>query len=179
MLVGGGTALAANQLGKNSVGTKQIKKGAVTPAKLSAAAKSTLTGPTGPRGEKGEPGPLTETLPSGKTERGMYVFNGTRPTGGSSYTPNTSISYPLPLTFNPTMNLIKVGGAPTAQCPGTPSQPTAAAGNLCVYEACDNGGYEVGVVLESELGHFGALLYVDPPEGENYEITGSYAVKAP
>jgi hypothetical protein len=34
LLLGGGTAFAANQLGKNSVGSKQIKKNAVTTAKL-------------------------------------------------------------------------------------------------------------------------------------------------
>jgi hypothetical protein len=68
LLVGGGTAYAADELGKNSVGTKQIRKEAVTPAKLSKAAKKTLTGATGsrgpqgdpgPRGERGEPGPAT------------------------------------------------------------------------------------------------------------------------
>jgi hypothetical protein len=63
--VAGGTAFAATQLPKNSVGSKQIKKAAVTPAKLSKAAKSTLkgatgaTGPQGPKGDRGEPGPTT------------------------------------------------------------------------------------------------------------------------
>jgi hypothetical protein len=53
----GGTALAATQiLPKNSVGSKQIKKEAVTPAKLNAAAKSTLTGKTGPAGPQGPQG---------------------------------------------------------------------------------------------------------------------------
>jgi hypothetical protein len=68
--VAGGTAFAATHLPKNSVGSKQIKKAAVTPAKLSTAAKSTLkgatgatgaTGPQGPKGERGEPGPTTTT----------------------------------------------------------------------------------------------------------------------
>lgn len=34
LLVAGGSAFAANQLGKNSVGPKQLKKGAVTAAKI-------------------------------------------------------------------------------------------------------------------------------------------------
>jgi hypothetical protein len=61
----GGTAFAATQmLPKNSVGTAQIKGSAVTPAKLSAAAKKGMkgatgaTGPIGPQGiqgVKGEP----------------------------------------------------------------------------------------------------------------------------
>jgi hypothetical protein len=53
----GGASYAATQLPKNSVGSKQIKKQAVTPAKLSKAAKSTLTGPTGPKGATGPQGP--------------------------------------------------------------------------------------------------------------------------
>ena len=60
LLLGGGTAYAASRLGKESVGTKQLKKGAVTPAKLSKRAKVTLTGPagpTGPPGADGSPGP--------------------------------------------------------------------------------------------------------------------------
>lgn len=65
-LVLGGSAYAASVLPKNSVGTRQLKAAAVTPAKLSTAAKATLTGPAGPagatgakgvRGERGEEGP--------------------------------------------------------------------------------------------------------------------------
>jgi len=44
-------------LPKNSVGTKQLVKGAVTPAKLSKASKAALTGPAGPAGRNGETGP--------------------------------------------------------------------------------------------------------------------------
>ena len=57
LLLGGGTAYAATQLAKGSVGTKQLKKGAVTPAKLSSAAKKTLTGPKGDTGATGARGP--------------------------------------------------------------------------------------------------------------------------
>jgi hypothetical protein len=59
LLLGGGTAYAASQLEKESVGTHQLKKEAVTPSKLSKASKATLTGPkgaTGPQGPKGETG---------------------------------------------------------------------------------------------------------------------------
>jgi hypothetical protein len=78
LLLGGGTAYAAAGLDKNSVGTKQLKKEAVTPAKLSTAAKKTLQGPAGPqgipgpagaqgmRGPVGEEGPEGEEGPPGK-----------------------------------------------------------------------------------------------------------------
>jgi hypothetical protein len=64
----GGGAYAALSLPADSVGTAQLKKGAVTPAKLSKAAKARLggregargaegpRGEAGPKGEKGEPG---------------------------------------------------------------------------------------------------------------------------
>jgi hypothetical protein len=57
LLVGGGTAYAATEmLPKNSVGTKQLAKEAVTPAKLSKASKATLKGPTGATGAQGAAG---------------------------------------------------------------------------------------------------------------------------
>lgn len=75
LVLGGGAAFAATQLPKNSVGSKQIKKEAVTPAKLSSAAKATLTGPkgatgaAGPQGSKGDKGD--------KGERGLQGEAGT------------------------------------------------------------------------------------------------------
>ncbi|MDQ3725615.1 MAG: hypothetical protein M3335_06975 [Actinomycetota bacterium] len=58
MLLGGG-AYAATQLPKNSVGTKQLKNGSITPAKLSKTTKKALkgaVGPAGPQGPQGAPG---------------------------------------------------------------------------------------------------------------------------
>jgi hypothetical protein len=56
LLLGGGTAFAASQLGKESIGTKELKKEAVTPAKLSKASKRVLVGPAGPIGSQGPVG---------------------------------------------------------------------------------------------------------------------------
>jgi hypothetical protein len=53
----GGVGYAATRLPRNSVGTKQIRRAAVTPAKLSKAAKSKLVGPAGPEGPRGAAGP--------------------------------------------------------------------------------------------------------------------------
>jgi hypothetical protein len=62
LLLGGGTAYAASQLvRKDSVGSAQIKKGAVTPGKLSSTAKDAMTGATGPEGPKGETGAKGDT----------------------------------------------------------------------------------------------------------------------
>jgi hypothetical protein len=65
LVLGGGTAYAASHLGKNSVGARQLKKGAVTPAKLNNAAKSTITGPRGATGATGAAG-----APGTKGDRG-------------------------------------------------------------------------------------------------------------
>jgi len=56
LLLGGGTAYAATHLPKNSVGARQIRKGAITPAKLSRGATAALTGPQGPLGPQGPKG---------------------------------------------------------------------------------------------------------------------------
>jgi hypothetical protein len=56
LLLGGGTAYAASQFGKETIGARALKKEAVTPAKLSAKAKVTLTGPAGAQGPQGVPG---------------------------------------------------------------------------------------------------------------------------
>lgn len=63
----GGGAYAATQLPKNSVGAAQLKKKAVTPAKLSPAAKTALgtPGPKGEAGARGPAGPQGESGPRG------------------------------------------------------------------------------------------------------------------
>ncbi|MBS1679686.1 MAG: hypothetical protein JST08_20145 [Actinobacteria bacterium] len=57
LVVGGGSAFAASQFGKETIGTRALKKEAVTPAKLSTKAKAALTGPVGPKGATGPAGP--------------------------------------------------------------------------------------------------------------------------
>jgi len=64
-IVLGGGAYAATQLPRNSVGSKQIRKGSIKPSDLSAKAKRALVGPTGPMGAQGLPGPQgPQGLPS-------------------------------------------------------------------------------------------------------------------
>lgn len=56
LLVGGGTAIAAGGLAKDSVGTRQLKNGAVTKSKLASAARAALRGVPGSGGEAGAKG---------------------------------------------------------------------------------------------------------------------------
>lgn len=57
LVLAGGTAFAASQLEKESVGTKQLKKEAVSLAKIKTAAKESLRGQVGAPGAKGATGP--------------------------------------------------------------------------------------------------------------------------
>jgi len=86
LVVAGGTAFAASQLGKESVGTKQLKKEAVSLAKINAAAKNSLkgsSGPAGPTGPKGAEGPKGATGAQGpKGEKGD-TGPATGPAGGA------------------------------------------------------------------------------------------------
>lgn len=72
LVLAGGSAFAAKEvLPKNSVGSSQIEKEAVTPAKLSKASKAALVGstgaagPVGPQGPKGDPGAKGDQGPEG------------------------------------------------------------------------------------------------------------------
>lgn len=72
LLLGGGAAFAASQaLPEASVGTKQLKDGAVTRQKLSKVARAGMVGPAGARGPQGAPGPAgPQGAPGAKGEAG-------------------------------------------------------------------------------------------------------------
>jgi hypothetical protein len=79
LVLAGGTAFAAKEalLPKNSVGSKQVKPGAITPAKLSPASRFDFTGPTGPRGASGDSGPKGDRGPEGP--QGLPGISGDAP----------------------------------------------------------------------------------------------------
>jgi hypothetical protein len=90
LLVGGGAAWAAIHLPKNSVGSKQLKKGAVTPTKLSSSAKASLIGPAGPQGPQGAPATAlwAEISETGLVIKGSGVVNAKQPFGEGTYEVN-------------------------------------------------------------------------------------------
>jgi hypothetical protein len=180
----GGTAYAASQLDKESVGTRQLKKEAVTPNKLSKSAKQTLTGaagPTGPagasgaqgpKGDRGEPGPFLERLPSGKTETGIWGFAGRR----ANYFPGTQVSFTFPLASDPIVTIRPTGSSPTPECPGSAQAPAAARGHLCIYEETST---PIDTINAGPGYRAGFIYLIHAAEDTETEVYGSWAVTAP
>jgi hypothetical protein len=81
----GGAAVAATQLPKNSVGTNQLRKGAVTAGKIAKKTRKQLQGergPAGPQGPQGKTGQKGATGAKGPTgSQGAKGANGADGTG--------------------------------------------------------------------------------------------------
>ena len=141
-------------------------------------------------GEDGETG-FTETLPTGKTETGMFAI----PTGAIGVF-QAALSFNIPLTTAPTeMGIVRQNGMelyfdPVAEqrkertplfCSGTATAPTAPSGKLCVYiEAESKTSGVPNVWFEPELQRLrktGALL-IAIREASNGNMFGSWAVTA-
>jgi len=202
----GGTSYAAITLPRNSVGTKQLKPravarsdiraNAVTSAKVrngSLLSKDFKAGqiPAGPAGPAGAPGPVgpagpagpfPATLPSGKTLVGAYGLIGT----GANQRAGDNISFLYPLAVAPTGHFIKVGAVAPTECPGSAAAPTAAPGNLCIYEGnADNVTVQsfedpVTAATGSVVRPYGALVVAfSGAVSGNFRSEGSWAVTAP
>jgi hypothetical protein len=132
----GGTSYAAVQLPNNSVGTKQLRAKAVTPAKLSKKVRAQLEaaglpGPAGAPGPQGDPGPKGD--PGAKGETGEKGDPG--PTSGGVGGINTTIN---PTSGTPLLNtatvtlprtgkvLVLVMGTFSVQCPAACSREITA-----------------------------------------------------
>ncbi|HEU5064709.1 MAG TPA: hypothetical protein VFT86_02320 [Gaiellaceae bacterium] len=195
-----GQAASRLVLPKNSVGTKQLKKNAVTAAKvkngtLLAADFKAGQLPAGPQGPKGDPGPQgakgdkgdpgsIAVVPSGKTIRGVYVLSFDAAAGAGS----TSFSFGAMLPSAPSAspaNFIDVGEGPTASCPGSPGNPLAAPGNLCVYEAHESHTHPGATIFHPSSGityqadPYGAGLWKTSVGTGRAESYGTWAATAP
>jgi hypothetical protein len=182
----GGGAYAATQLPKNSIGSRQIKKGSIQVSDLSRAARKHLrgtTGDTGATGPQGPAGPTTTNLPSGQTLRG--VFNIDDVAGAKEQIAGGSISFGMTLPKAPLVEIVKPTDPPSANCPGSLKAPTAGPGVLCVYEEITSNVSALAVcALECEpdtpsASPFGAELYSHAINPGRFSADGSWAVTAP
>jgi hypothetical protein len=192
-----GGAYAAAKLPKNSVGSAQIKKSAVTSAKVKDGSLASgdfqagqlPAGPQGPQGLKGDrgvegprgadgnPAQFPQTLPSGRTETGVFGIRFTA--AGPGVNSDDSIAFPLPLAAAPSPVL-----GPSATCTGTATNPTAPAGVLCVYFGQESNILQHDVTDASgnaaNANKFGAVVDVQSAAGNTDTLArGSWAVTAP
>jgi len=146
------------------------KDGAVGPA-----------GPTGPVGSVGPAGPTETTLPSGKTETGVWFTEGD---GAGTSEMHAAISYPLRLTFDPTFFWVPASFGTTQpiadHCEGTWQEPTAAAGDLCVYKrSISNVDEPTGPWSTLNTRSGTGLLFNLATPGSFAQALGTWAVTAP
>ncbi|MEA2211259.1 MAG: hypothetical protein QOF83_1207 [Solirubrobacteraceae bacterium] len=143
-------------------------------------------GPGGPQGLPGAPGqtrntgpagPYTTTLPSGQTERGVFAAE-SDDLGNSGAHTDAPISFPVALASAPSVQVVP--GAPTTQCPGSTSAPTATAGYLCIYVFASGGTiseFDPATATANAASKWGVNLSV--VSSQYAYAFGSWAVRAP
>jgi S-layer homology domain len=94
-----------------------------------------------------------------------------------------AISFPVPFAVAPTPHIILPGGASTAACPGSFSNPQAAPGQLCLYEAQRFNVFPGECVLtgDSPCGHateHGGIFQMLAAAPALFFITGTWAATA-
>ena len=164
-IVLGGGAYAASQLPKNSVGTRQLKKGAVTKAKIKKSTLRELQGAQGPAGPAGAAGMSNGTVPAGVTLRGVAAI-GSLSTATGNEGLFVGISFGAQLPQRPVANLVPAAAPPTAACPGSTSAPEAAPGNLCVYinASAPSSDGVIGIVDPTTAGASGIIYNLESKE---------------
>jgi collagen type I alpha len=143
-----------------------------------------VTGATGTTGATGVSG-FTDTLPSGKTETGTWVTQGT----GESL---AAISFNIPLAADiseTNVKLVEDGATPPAECDngaGTaPSagNPEADPGFLCIFEGASTEGFTLLATFKPEAGFSGGAgktgAILDVESATFSQGGGSFAVTAP
>lgn len=139
-------------------------------------------GPPGARGEQGVPGPVSETLPSGLTLRGIWALSMNNQVFEATVGAATAISFPFRLAHTPTFHPLthwRVGTSFTTDCPGyVGGLPQAAPGHLCVYQTNQdaNSGIATKTALWSMLG---IQLAASSLPSASLAGEGAWAVTAP
>jgi hypothetical protein len=158
-----GGAYAALQVPSNSVGTRQIKTGAVTLNKINHSTRHALggakgpkgdPGPQGPKGDEGAPGTsvFDSSVPSGRTIAGAWGGRYIAPqlALNNTYLISTSfpVKAPVPLSdADVNMAPNPVAGDPDPSCTGSANNPTAPRGKVCVYISRANNATVTGFRL--------------------------------
>jgi hypothetical protein len=204
----GGTGYAALNVPKSSVGTAQLRDGAVSTRKLQNGAVTAakinarkLTAANALHANRSDVAKTATTaisalsatsangvgtLASGQTERGTWFLSDWAESGTDGAAVS-AITFPIPLAQAPTaVHYVELDEATPSGCSGDALNPGAAPGNLCVFEGR---AYNVGGVrgiedpTDSELNaaeRFGTGVYMIGTNGPGEADTGgSWAVTAP
>jgi hypothetical protein len=125
--------------------------------------------------------PSAGTLASGKTLTGRFGLSGVAVSGG--HRAETGISFAFPFASAPTTSVIAPGGTPTAQCPGSFTNPQAAPGNLCLYESNDvNVSLDCVYTGVSGCGvatQYGGVEFIESAMAGMFYAEGTWAATAP
>jgi len=137
-------------------------------------------------GEKGKDGSILPTLPAGVTETGSVAYD--RPAEEVSGPVIVPISFAIPLEGEldkPHTEVVREGKT-GKECAGTPENPTAPAGFLCVYLAKEPPVTDLAQLAifksatatseESGASRAGALLFVSFRGLNPVELYGTWAV---
>jgi hypothetical protein len=156
LVVAGGTAFAASQLGKESVGTRELAKEAVSLAKIKKAAKSSLKGATGPQGAEGPKGATGAQGPKGETGPS------TGPAGG-----DLTGNYP-----NPTIKAGAVEGVKVADRSLNANDVTQASGQITLDFGELGANACTYTVVSTELNDLtGDLVFASPGDPGGWPTT--------
>jgi hypothetical protein len=183
----GGASYAAVKLPKNSIGTEQLKNGAVTETKLSKGARATLAGDADSQGKEGTAGKnviALAPLPSKATETGVFAAATGSETAVSGQLTTAVVQFaqplPAPLDSHHVVTL-KQSESSADHCPGVGQ---AAPGFFCAYV-----GYELGASFFSPFedpatgangtGVDGANAFVKTTGTGTGALGGTWAVTAP
>lgn len=156
-MVGGAVAASSQSGAGKSAATSKKKTGKRGPkGPRGPAGPIGLTGPTGPAGAPGSTGPagpLLESLPAGKTLKGVWGIGGSLGADEGPGRALIQISFQFPVSPAPDVvyvneegtgegafQLPQVGAVAALEpeeaeeiCPGTAAAPASTAGTLCVY----------------------------------------------
>ena len=130
-------------------------------------------------------GGFPATLPPGRSLQGTYLvveFSGATSNPSAEFA-DLAIDYPIKLPFTPQLKFIQAGGGADDECPGTPSNPKASPGFLCVYENGSTNRDSGDVAFQwgdgrDQLG-FGVSVRAASNTPGLYSSNGSWAVNVP
>ena len=195
-------SVGAREIKSGAVRSAEIKNGSVTAKDLAKgvlpAAQPGAAGPQGPagakgadgaagaqgakgdRGETGPAGPLLDTLPSGRTLKGVYANQYDAPSPGDPM--RAPVTFQLPVTGELSAVVVP-RDTTTPNCKGSRTNPLADPGYLCVYENSRSNAAtpQVFSPAEGEQGiePFGFMLRTSSNAAGDVYIAGSWAVTAP